>query len=365
MKAPCCAPIPREGEWQLATIPITGALADQTLHPIDTGFNDIAAISCQQGKAAFLGASASQFEQLLSYDRATEELTTLAHSSSATIEAGYLSTAKAISYPVGNSEQAHGFYYAPVNTDYRAPADSKPPLIVLCHGGPTGATSSALNLKIQFWTSRGFAVFDINYRGSTGYGRQFRDRLKPNWGLTDVEDVCAGANYLVAQGLADPEQLAIKGGSAGGYTVLAALTFAGTFKAGASHYGIGDLETLARDTHKFEARYLDTLVGPYPDDRDTYLARSPINHPEQLNCPVIFFQGLEDKVVPPNQAEAMVEVLKNKGIATAYVPFEGEGHGFRQGPNIKRALEGELYFYSRVFGFAVEATIDPVAIANI
>ncbi len=353
----------RGGIWHLATVD----LKSNTLEEIETPFTDFASIRCNRGTAVFVAASPSQFEQLITYkgEESGKGLTTLAHSSSATIESGYLSRAQAVSYPVGDGEQAHGFYYPPTNRDYRAPANSLPPLIVLCHGGPTGATSSALELKIQFWTSRGFAIFDINYRGSTGYGRRFRDRLKPNWGLTDVEDVCAGARYLVEKGLANPEQLAIKGGSAGGYTVLAALTFGETFKAGASHYGIGDLETLARDTHKFESRYLDNLVGPYPADRDTYLARSPIHRAERLNCPVIFFQGLEDKVVPPNQAEAMVEVLKDKGLATAYVPFEGEGHGFRQGPNIKRALEGELYFYSKVFGFEVDSAIEPVDIANI
>lgn len=333
------------GKWQLAQVDLTTG----TLTELETDYTDIAAVHCNSQQAVFIGASATRFEQLVRFQQGRTD--SLAYSSSCTIDEGYLSSANALHFPVGDSEQAYGFYYAPQNKDYAAPSGSKPPLIVLCHGGPTGATSSALNLKIQFWTSRGFAVFDINYRGSTGYGRTFRDRLKGNWGITDVEDVCAGAQYLVKQGLADPNQIAIKGGSAGGYTVLAALTFADTFKAGASHYGIGDLETLARDTHKFEARYLDSLVGPYPADQATYQARSPINHTEQLNCPVIFFQGLEDKVVPPNQAEAMVAVLKNKGIATAYVPFEGEGHGFRQGPNIKTALEGELYFYSQVFGF--------------
>jgi dipeptidyl aminopeptidase/acylaminoacyl peptidase len=235
---------------------------------------------------------------------------------------------------------------------------------VLCHGGPTGATDTALNFKIQFWTSRGFAIFDINYRGSTGYGRAFRDSLKQHWGVKDVDDVCAGAQHLVTLGLADPKRLAIKGGSAGGYTVLAALTFKDTFSAGASHYGIGDLETLARDTHKFESRYLDSMIGPYPEQKTLYQQRSPINHAEQLNCPVIFFQGLEDKVVPPNQAEAMHQVLKDKNLAVSYVPFAGEGHGFRGADAVIQALEGELYFYSKVFGFDLPEPISPVPIDN-
>src|SRR5690606_32211641 len=209
---------------------------------------------------------------------------------------------------------------------------------------------SSLNLKIQYWTSRGFAVLDVNYRGSTGYGRQYRDRLKLNWGVTDVIDVCSGVDHLIHLNLIDGEKVAIRGSSAGGYTVLAALTFTHHFKAGASLYGIGNLETLAQDTHKFESRYLDQLVGKYPQQRAVYQARSPINHIEQLNCPVIFLQGLLDKVVPPNQAEAMVNALTAKGITNAYVTFAEEGHGFRQAENIERAQEAELFFYSRVFG---------------
>ena len=220
----------------------------------------------------------------------------------------------------------------------------------MCHGGPTGATETSLNLKIQFWTSRGFAVLDVNYRGSTGYGRQYRDRLKNNWGITDVIDVCSGVDYLVAQQLIDKNKVAIRGSSAGGYTVLAALTFSDIFKAGASLYGIGDLEALARDTHKFEAHYLDSLVGKYPEQQKTYQERSPIHHIDQLNCPVIFLQGLQDKVVPPAQAEAMVTALQQKGIMTKYVTFDEEGHGFRQAQNIQRALNEELAFYLNVFG---------------
>jgi dipeptidyl aminopeptidase/acylaminoacyl peptidase len=235
----------------------------------------------------------------------------------------------------------------------------------MCHGGPTAATSSTLNLKIQFWTSRGFAVLDVNYRGSTGYGRQYRDRLKHNWGVTDVIDVCSGADFFITQGLVDENKLAIRGGSAGGYTVLAALTFSKRFTAGASLYGIGNLETLAQDTHKFEARYLDTLVGIYPDEKALFLARSPLYHIEQLQCPVIFLQGLQDKVVPPNQAEAMVTALTEKGIPNAYVTFPEEGHGFRQAHNIQRAIEAELFFYSKIFGFALAESISPIHITHL
>jgi dipeptidyl aminopeptidase/acylaminoacyl peptidase len=232
----------------------------------------------------------------------------------------------------------------------------------MSHGGPTGQTNATLNLVIQYWTSRGFAVLDVNYGGSTGYGREYRSRLDGQWGIVDVDDCCNGALALAQHGLADPQRLAITGGSAGGYTTLAALTFRSVFRAGASHYGIGDLEALARDTHKFESRYLDRLIGPYPECRERYLERSPINHPERLNCPVIFFQGLEDKVVPPNQAEAMVAALCAKGIPVAYLPFAGEQHGFRKAENIKRAIEAEFYFYSRIFGFTPADPIEAVAI---
>nr|MBC8271813.1 S9 family peptidase [Gammaproteobacteria bacterium] len=240
-----------------------------------------------------------------------------------------------------------------------------PPLVVMMHGGPTGATHSVLNLKTQFWTSRGFAVLDLNYRGSTGYGREYRDRLFKQWGIVDVEDADYGARYLVQQGKADGDRLAIRGGSAGGYTTLSALTFTETFKAGASHFGVGDLEALAKDTHKFEARYLDSMIGAYPQEIETYQARSPINHVDQMASPCIFFQGLEDKVVPPNQAETMVAALTEKGVPVAYVPFEGEQHGFRIAENIKRCLDLELYFYGRVFGFSPADDIEPIAIINL
>lgn len=245
----------------------------------------------------------------------------------------------------------HAFLYLPRSGSQSIRAGERPPLLVKSHGGPTSATSAALDPRIQFWTSRGFAVADVNYGGSTGYGRAYRDQLEHRWGIVDVEDCVAVARALAHEGLVDGERLAISGGSAGGFTTLCALTFHDVFAAGASHYGIGDLEALARDTHKFESRYTDWLVGPLPETRARYVERSPIHHPDRLGCPMIFFQGLEDKVVPPSQAEAMVEVLARRGIPHAYVPFAGEQHGFRRAENIRKALDGELYFYSRLFGF--------------
>jgi dipeptidyl aminopeptidase/acylaminoacyl peptidase len=220
-------------------------------------------------------------------------------------------------------------------------------------------------LQIQYWTSRGFAVVDVNYGGSVGYGREYRKRLDGQWGVVDVEDCVNAARYLVEQGWADERRLAIDGGSAGGFTTLAALTFRDVFAAGASYYGVSDLEALALDTHKFESRYLDRLIGSYPEQRDLYLERSPINFTDQLSCPLILFQGLEDRIVPPNQAEKMFDAVRRKGLPTAYLAFEGEQHGFRRGENIKRALDAELYFYSRVFDFELAEPVEPVEIENL
>jgi dipeptidyl aminopeptidase/acylaminoacyl peptidase len=276
----------------------------------------------------------------------------------------WISPAQAITFDSGG-QPVHAFYYAPKNPDYAAPDDEQPPLLVLSHGGPTAASTDVLDARIQFWTSRGFAVLDVNYSGSTGFGRAYRDRLKGRWGLVDVADCVNGAAQLVARGQADPARLIIRGGSAGGYTTLAALTFHDVFKAGASHYGVSDVEILAQDTHKFESRYLDSLIGPYPEAREVYRARSPIHFTDRLSAALILFQGLEDKVVPPNQAEMMAEAVRRKGLPVAYVPFAGEQHGFRKAENIIRSLEAELYFYGAVFGFTPADPLEPVAIDNL
>ncbi len=261
------------------------------------------------------------------------------------------SVAEAIEIALPDGRSTHAFVYAPRSLECEGPAGERPPLVVKSHGGPTSATSAAFDPRIQFWTSRGFAVADANYAGSTGYGRAYRDQLARAWGILDVEDCVAVARELAVAGRVDRERLAITGGSAGGFTTLCALTFHDVFHAGASHYGIGDLEALVRDTHKFESHYTDWLVGVWPEEQARYVERSPLQHADRLTCPVIFFQGLEDRVVPPNQSETMVQALARRGIAHAYVAFEGEGHGFRRAENIRSALDGELYFYSRVFGF--------------
>jgi dipeptidyl aminopeptidase/acylaminoacyl peptidase len=295
----------------------------------------------------FIGAWATEPTAIVQMDLATGQLEVLRRSSELEIDTGYLSIPQAIAFPTENGLTSYAFFYPPQNKDYTAPPEEKPPLIVKSHGGPTAATSSAFNLRIQYWTSRGFAFVDVNYGGSTGYGREYRQRLKDNWGIVDVDDCSNAAKYLAELGEVDGERLAIAGGSAGGYTTLCALTFRDVFKAGASYYGVSDLEALATDTHKFESRYLDGLIGPYPERKDLYEARSPIHFTDQLSCPIIFFQGLEDKIVPPNQAEMMVEALKAKGLPVEYVPFEGEQHGFRRAENIKRAVELEVDFYRK------------------
>jgi dipeptidyl aminopeptidase/acylaminoacyl peptidase len=298
-------------------------------------------------------------------DLETGEFETIRASSEVAVEDEYLSLPQTIEFPTENNKTSYGYYYAPKNPDYEPPEGEKPPLIVISHGGPTGSTSTTMNLSTLYWTSRGFGVMDVNYGGSTGYGREYRQRLNGKWGVVDIDDCVNGANYLVERGLADGERLIIRGGSAGGYTTLGALTFRNVFNAGASYYGVSDLEALAVDTHKFESRYLDSMVGPYPGQKDLYIERSPIHHVKDLNTPLIFFQGLEDKVVPPNQAEMMVEALKKKGVPVAYVPFEGEQHGFRQAKNQQRALEAELYFYGKIFGFEPAGDITPVDIMNL
>ncbi|NET59821.1 MAG: S9 family peptidase [Symploca sp. SIO2E6] len=338
----------------------------QTKQPeiIETPLTSISEVQVTRGRAVFIAGSATEPTAILQLDVATGEITRLRESTELEINPGYLCTPQVIAFPTEEGLTAYGFFYPPQNQDYQAPTGEKPPLVVKSHSGPTAATSSSLSLKIQYWTSRGFAVLDVNYGGSTGYGRKYRQRLQGKWGIVDVDDCVNGAKYLADQGLVDGDRLAIAGGSAGGYTTLAALTFRDLFKAGASYYGVSDLAALVKDTHKFESRYLDSLIGLYPERKDIYEARSPIHFTNQLSCPVIFFQGLEDKVVPPNQAEMMVEALKAKGLPVAYVAYEGEQHGFRRADNIKRTLDGEFYFYSQIFDFKPAEVIKPVEIEN-
>lgn len=348
------------GTWHLYRLQIDSG----EFTSLPTPCTEIAYLSAKEGKAYFIGGFSNDFDGIYALDG--DHVNCITQPSRNPFAQEDIAKAEAIEFPLTTrSGTSHAFYYPPTNAKFAAPASSLPPLIVFCHGGPTSATHGSLNLKIQFWTSRGFAVADVNYGGSTGFGRDYRRALVGQWGVVDVQDCIDCVSYLVQQNLANPDQLAIRGGSAGGYTVLCALTFHQLFKAGASHYGVGDLETLATDTHKFESRYLDSLVGPYPEQRPLYQQRSPIHHVDQLACPVIFFQGLQDKIVPPNQAEAMVAALDSKGIPHALVTFEEEGHGFRQAANQRRALEAEYYFYAQVFGFSPAEEITPVDIKHL
>lgn len=339
--------------------------ATRELQDIDLPYTSYNQVRAMPGRAVFIAGSPTQFHAIVALDLKTQHVNVLRHASDVHIDEGYLAIPQSIEFPTEHQQTAFAFFYPPRNRDFVAPPDTKPPLIVLSHGGPTSATSTVLSLGLQYWTSRGFAVVDVNYGGSAGYGRAYRQRLNGNWGVVDVNDCANAARYLVKQGWVDANRLAIRGGSAGGYTTLAALAFTDVFRAGASHFGIGDLEIFTGDTHKFESRYLDSLVGPFPAKRELYKQRSPINALDKFNAPLILFQGLEDKIVPPNQSVLMFEALKRKGIPVAYVPFEGEQHGFRQAKNIKRALDGELYFYSKVFGFELAEPVEPVEIENL
>lgn len=337
----------------------------KTLDEIPVPHSDIWGIKVDQHKACFMAGSPTENPSLISLDLNSNRTQVMKQTSEIIIDRGYLSTPETVEFPTDNGLNAFAFFYPPANKDYQALPGELPPLLVMSHGGPTGATSNTLSLEVQYWTSRGIAVLDVNYGGSTGYGRAYRLRLNGKWGVVDMHDCSNGALFMANLGRVDKTRLAITGGSAGGYTTLCALTFTDTFKAGASHFGIGDLVTFVQDTHKFESRYLDRLVGPYPASHDLYLERSPIYHTDQLNCPIILLQGLEDKIVPPSQAETMYAAVKAKGLPVAYLPFEGEQHGFRKAENIKRALDAELYFYSRVFGFPLAEPIEPIAIDNL
>ena len=314
--------------------------------------------------AAMLAFSAAETGAVIVVDIESGGFELIARPSPATLAERYVSRAEAISFPSAKGRISHALYYPPLNHDFRAPAGTAPPLIVQAHGGPTGGATAAFNLSNQFWTSRGFAVVDVDYGGSAGYGRAYRNLLNDQWGVVDVEDVIAAARHLADSGRADPKRIAIHGGSAGGFTTLAALAQSDVFGAGGDFYGVSDLEALARDTHKFESRYLDNLIGPWPAAKAIYDARSPINHLEGFKAPLIIFQGSEDPVVPPNQAHMIRDALKARGVPVAYLEFPGEGHGFRKAEHMIRAKEAELAFYARVFGFEPADTLPPVEIEN-
>jgi dipeptidyl aminopeptidase/acylaminoacyl peptidase len=339
-------------------------ISDGTLRPIAPA--GISASSVDVGGRT-VAASLSYPDQpaaLAVYDLDRGLWTTVRSSAEMIMDAASVSSARPVSW-TSEGNRVHGYFYPPVSGEFLAPAGSLPPLITLSHGGPTGFAAPDFKIAYQFWTSRGFAILDVNYSGSAGYGRAYRDRLKGRWGVVDVQDCVAGALAMGARRLADPNRLIIRGGSAGGFTTLAALTTADVFAAGISQYGIADLETLARDSHKFEARYLDSLVGPYPEDRASYIERSPIHHLDQLSAPILLLQGTEDRVVPPKQAEMLAAAAHQKHLPVALIMFEGEGHGFRRAETIKAATEAQIYFLGRILGFEPADRVPPIAIDNL
>lgn len=334
------------------------------LHHVELLYTALSNVQTSGRKAALFAGSSALAERVLIIDLDSGAMEVVKVSNPAHVDSGYLSIPKPIEFPTEGGLTAHAFFYPPKNRDYEPPPAEKPPLVVHCHGGPTASGGPTYPFEYQYWTSRGFAIVDVNYGGSSGYGRAYRQRLSGNWGVVDVDDCINAARHLVEQGLVDPDRVSITGGSAGGYTVLLSLTKRDFYNAGASHFGIGDLELFIKETHKFESRYCDTLIGPYPERADIYRDRSAAHFADGLGCPVILFQGLEDKIVPPSQAEQFVAVCQKKKLPYAYVAFAHEQHGFRQEKNIKRSIQGELYFLSRIFDFEPADEIEPVEIHN-
>ncbi len=351
----------KDGHWQLGTID----LETKTLEPIELPSTMISTVHAHDGVVVFEAGSPVEPTALVRLDVDKGKLIKLRSTTDQEFERGYISVPGAIEFPTTGGKSAFGYYYPPQNKDFDAPEDELPPLIVQSHGGPTSATSTAQRAQIQYWTSRGFAVLDVDYGGSTNYGREYRERLNDNWGVVDIDDCVNGAQHLIDERMVDPERVIIQGWSASGYTTLSALAFRDFFKAGVSYFGIGDLEAMALDTHKFESRYLDGLIGPYPEAIDRYKERSAINYVDNINVPLLIFQGDEDKIVPPNQAQMMYDAVNAKGMPVALVIYEGEQHGFRKAENIQHSLDGSLYFFGKVFGFEPADEVPAIEIANL
>ena len=351
----------QQGVWHLASLDATSGRIRNMKNP----YTDIWSLQASSGLVVFAAGAPNELWSIAMLNPATLQIEVLRRSSNVQVDSEYLSSPNAIEFPTEKGLTAYAFFYAPKNRDFLGPSEERPPLLVISHGGPTAAASTVLSWNIQYWTSRGFAVVDVNYGGSSGYGRAYRQRLNGQWGVVDLDDCVNAARYLIKKRKVDGDRLAIRGGSAGGYTTLCALTFRNIFKAGASYFGLSDLEAFVKDTHKFESHYLDRLIGPYPERRDLYKERSPIHFVDQISCPIIFFQGLEDKIVPPSQAEVMVKALREKGLPVAYISYAGEQHGFKRAENIKRSHEAELYFYSQIFDFKLADPVDPVPIENL
>jgi dipeptidyl aminopeptidase/acylaminoacyl peptidase len=352
-------------EWSTPGGGRLGLVEDGTVRPLDLAYGSFVSLRAAGATSvvAIVGSPiADPAVVRIDVEAGTTEV--MRRSRETSVDAEWLSVPEPIEYPTAGGLTAHALWYHPTNPEAVGPDGDLPPLVVMSHGGPTSAASSVLAYGVQYWTSRGIGVVDVDYGGSTGYGRAYRERLKDRWGIVDVDDCVAAALWLADRGLVDRDRMAIRGGSAGGYTTLAALTFRDVFAVGASHYGVADLELLARDTHKFESRYLDGLVGPYPEAIATYHERSPIHHVGGLDRPLILFQGLEDAVVPPAQAEVIATALAARGVPVAHLTFEGEQHGFRQAATIRRVIDTELDFYGKVLGFVPADSVEPYEIVN-
>jgi dipeptidyl aminopeptidase/acylaminoacyl peptidase len=350
--------------WRAGGTDHLGVISGGTVDELETPFTSIAGVDVRGDRAVLVGASGSLPPRVAALSLPAGAVTVVRAAGDPIAGDEWISVPVPIDPPLAEGGSTHALWYPPRNPDHEAPPGELPPIIVSGHGGPTSAVSPALDWSVQYWTSRGIGVVAVNYGGSTGYGRDYRERLRGRWGIVDLDDCVATALWLAEERLADPARLLVHGGSAGGYTTLCALTFRDVFAAGASYYGVADLRALAEETHKFESRYLDSLVGPWPEARAVYEERSPVLHADRLRTPMILFQGLEDAVVPPAQSEVMVEALRRRGVPFAYVAYEGEQHGFRQGQNIRRTLEAELSFYGQVLGFSPADDIEPVEVEN-
>lgn len=341
--------------------------ATEKVDHLSVGYDSIRQVRSAGSATYFIGASFYESPQIVkvSVGQSGFAKASTVMSSKSSLERDQISAGLPISFPTSDNSMSHGIYYPPTNPEFVAPEGEKPPLIVAIHGGPTANAKAELSPRVQFWTSRGFAYVDVNYRGSTGFGREYRDKLLGQWGVADVDDCIAAADYLSRSGYVDADRLLIRGSSAGGFTTLAALCASEKFAAGASLYGVADLISMTRDTHKFESRYLDGLIAPYPEGEETYVERSPISNVEQIKSPLVIFQGLVDKVVPPSQAKVIVEAMERLGLPYSYVEFPFEGHGFRSAEAAIKCLESELSFYSQVLGFSLPDEIPAVEVHNL
>jgi dipeptidyl aminopeptidase/acylaminoacyl peptidase len=337
---------------------------DGALEEIDVPFTALGSLAGSRDAVVAVAGSPTEDVAVVRIAIPDGDVEVLARSREVALDPASVSVPEPIEFPTEDGLRAHAFHYRPASRDFVGPEGERPPLVVVSHGGPTSAATSVLNRAVQFWTSRGVAVVDVDYGGSTGYGRAYRERLRGQWGVVDVDDCVNAARWLADEGEVDASRMVIRGSSAGGFTTLAALAFRDVFAAGASAFGVSDAAALARDTHKFESRYLDSLIGPWPEDAARYAERSPIHHTDGFDRPLILFQGLDDPIVPPAQSEAIADALRARGVPVAYLAFEGEQHGFRRAENIVRVAEAELWFYGQVLGFEPADTIEPVRIDN-